>query len=41
MMVLRIAGTDPRQLQRIAPADLIVRGSTGPAPKPGGDPWDQ
>lgn len=41
MMVLRIAGTDPRKLQRIVPADLIVRGSTGAAPKSGGEAWLQ
>jgi LacI family transcriptional regulator len=39
MMVLRIAGTDPRELQRIVAADLIVRGSTGLAPNSGGDAW--
>jgi LacI family transcriptional regulator len=41
MMVLRIGGTDPRKLQRIVPADLIVRGSTGAAPKSGGEAWLQ
>ena len=39
MMVMRIAGVDPRQLQRIVPADLIVRGSTGAAPHRGGEAW--
>ena len=39
MMVLRIEGTEPRQLQRIVPADLIVRASTGAAPKAGGEQW--
>lgn len=41
MMVLRIGGTDPRKLQRIVPADLIVRSSTGAAPKSGGEAWLQ
>jgi len=39
MMVLRIGGMDPRKLQRIVLADLIVRSSTGAAPKSGGDAW--
>lgn len=41
MMVERIEGMDPRKLQRIVPADLIVRNSTGTAPKSGGQAWLQ
>ena len=41
MIVMRIGGTDPRALQRIVPADLIVRASTGAAHKSGGTPWPQ
>jgi LacI family transcriptional regulator len=39
MIVMRIGGTDPKALQRIVPADLIVRSSTGAAPKSGGIEW--
>jgi LacI family transcriptional regulator len=39
MMVSRIAGVDPKALQRIVRADLIVRNSTGPVPKSGGEAW--
>lgn len=39
MIVARIGGADPRTLQRIVPADLIVRASTGAAPKGGGEGW--
>jgi LacI family transcriptional regulator len=39
MMMARLAGTPPRDLQRTDKVDLIVRGSTGPAPKSGGDAW--
>lgn len=38
MIVARIAGTDAQALQRIVPADLIVRASTGAA-KPGEEEW--
>lgn len=41
MMVQRIAGLAPRQLQRIVTADLIVRGSTGAVPKSGEEPWQE
>lgn len=41
MIVMRIAGAEPKSLQRIVRADLIVRGSTGAAPKAGGDAWRQ
>ena len=41
MIVKRIGGADPRTLQRIVPADLIVRASTGAAPKGGAEPWRQ
>jgi LacI family transcriptional regulator len=41
MMVARIGGTDPRKLQRIVSADLIVRNSSGAAPKSGGEAWSQ
>lgn len=34
-----IEGADPRGLQTLARAELIVRGSTGPAPEGGGPPW--
>lgn len=40
MVVARISGADPRSLQRVVPADLIVRASTGAA-KPGGEGWRQ
>ena len=39
MMVSKIAGADPKMLQRTIAADLIVRGSTGPVPKGGGEAW--
>jgi LacI family transcriptional regulator len=39
MMVARMAGTPPRELQRTDKVDLIVRGSTGPVPKSGGEAW--
>jgi hypothetical protein len=38
-MVERMAGTPARELQRTDKVDLIVRGSTGPAPHQGGEPW--
>jgi LacI family transcriptional regulator len=41
MIVARISGTDALLLQRIVKADLIVRASTGAAPKTGGDGWRQ
>jgi LacI family transcriptional regulator len=41
MMVARVAGVDPLQLQRIARVDLIARGSTQPVPKLGGEAWLQ
>jgi LacI family transcriptional regulator len=41
MIVSRIGGTDPKALQRIVAADLIVRASTGVAHKSGGTPWPQ
>jgi LacI family transcriptional regulator len=39
MMMARLAGTPVRDLQRTDKVDLIVRGSTGPVPKSGGDAW--
>ena len=39
MMVERMAGEPAKQLQRTDKVDLIVRGSTGPAPHQGGEPW--
>jgi LacI family transcriptional regulator len=39
MIVARVGGADPRSLQRIVPADLIVRASTSAAPKSGGQAW--
>lgn len=39
MMIARMAGTPDDKLQRTDKVDLIVRGSTGPAPKLGGLPW--
>ncbi len=39
MMMARMAGTSARELQRTDKVDLIVRGSTGPVPKWGGEPW--
>jgi LacI family transcriptional regulator len=39
MIVARVGGADPKSLQRIVPADLIVRASTGAAPKLGGRAW--
>jgi LacI family transcriptional regulator len=41
MMVARIGGADARKLQKIVSADLIVRNSTGVAPKSGGEAWSQ
>lgn len=41
MMVARIGGVDARKLQKIVSADLIVRNSTGAAPKSGGEAWSQ
>lgn len=41
MMVERIGGADPMKLQRIVSVDLIARGSTGPAPKTGGEAWSR
>lgn len=39
MIVARIGGADPRSLQRIVKADLIVRASTGAAPAGGSEGW--
>ncbi len=39
MMMERMAGTPAKQLQRTDKVDLVVRGSTGPAPHQGGEPW--
>jgi LacI family transcriptional regulator len=39
MMIARMAGTPENQLQRTDKVDLIVRASTGPAPRMGGTPW--
>jgi LacI family transcriptional regulator len=39
MMMARLAGAPASGLQRTDKVDLIVRGSTGPAPKWGGDAW--
>ena len=39
MMMERMAGTPAHELQRTDKVDLIVRGSTGPAPKWGGEAW--
>lgn len=39
MIVMRIGGTETPALQRIVKADLIVRASTGAAPKTGGAGW--
>jgi LacI family transcriptional regulator len=39
MMIARLAGTPENQLQRTDKVDLIVRASTGPAPRTGGTPW--
>jgi LacI family transcriptional regulator len=39
MMMARLAGTPGRELQRTDKVELIVRGSTGPAPKRGEDAW--
>lgn len=41
MMVARIGGVDPLKLQRIVSVDLIARGSTGQAPKSGGEAWSR
>lgn len=41
MMVARMAGTPASQLQRTDKVDLIARGSTGPAPKHGGQAWSR
>jgi len=41
MMVARIGGADPLRLQRIVPVDLVVRESTGPVPKSGGESWSR
>ena len=41
MMMARLAGTPVRELQRTDKVDLIVRGSTGPAPKWGGEAWSR
>jgi LacI family transcriptional regulator len=41
MIAARIGGADPRSLQRIVTADLIVRASTGAVPKSGGEAWRQ
>ncbi len=39
MMMARLAGAPVRDLQRTDKVDLIVRGSTGPVPKSGGEAW--
>jgi LacI family transcriptional regulator len=39
MMTARLAGTPGHRLQRTDPVELIVRGSTGPAPHEGAEPW--
>jgi LacI family transcriptional regulator len=39
MMMARLAGTPASELQRTDKVDLIVRGSTGPVPKSGGEAW--
>jgi LacI family transcriptional regulator len=39
MMEARISGADPKTLQRVANADLIVRASTGAAPPAGREGW--
>ena len=39
MLVQLIGGTEPRRLQRVVTADLIVRRSTGPVPENGREPW--
>ncbi|MEO6014214.1 MAG: substrate-binding domain-containing protein [Devosia sp.] len=39
MMIARLAGTPALELQRIDKVDLIVRASTGAAPKSGEDAW--
>jgi LacI family transcriptional regulator len=41
MMMARMAGTPIEELQRTDKVDLIVRGSTGPAPKGGGQAWSR
>ena len=41
MMMARLAGTPVRELQRTDKVDLIVRGSTGPAPKAGEEAWSR
>jgi LacI family transcriptional regulator len=41
MMIARLAGTPAWELQRTDKVDLIVRGSTGPAPQSGGDAWSR
>lgn len=41
MMVARMSGMPHAQLQRTDSVDLIVRGSTGPAPEWGAEPWQQ
>ncbi|MGQ0610228.1 MAG: substrate-binding domain-containing protein [Paracoccaceae bacterium] len=38
-LIDHIDGVPPRALQTLAHADIIVRGSTGPAPATGTDPW--
>ena len=39
MLVDLIDGADPRKLQVLLPAELIIRGSTGPVPAKGDTPW--
>lgn len=41
MMMARMAGTPPHQLQRTDKVDLVVRGSTSPAPEWGEQAWRQ
>ncbi len=39
MVFKRIDGADPKSLQKISGVDLVVRASTGAAPKTGGQSW--
>ena len=39
MIVARMRGTPPEKLQKTDKVDLIVRASTGAAPKAGGEAW--
>ncbi len=40
MMIARMAGSPETELQQTDKVDLIIRASTGPAPKLGGKPWE-